>query len=136
MDFPNSLCQLRTSVATCGIFSATSSLFKCFKNSFYSSTGILNQAKHIRCDKFSLYPSLPVTASILEYSATACTSLALDLAVRLIMCGGIEIVGISASLSLSQAYDNYFALLQDTYFREQSIGFSLLHYRYKRSWDC
>jgi len=45
--------QLRTLVATLGIFSAASRLFKRSRSSFYLSIGILNQVERIRYNKQS-----------------------------------------------------------------------------------
>ena len=100
-------------MAILGIFLATSKLFKRSKNSFYLSIGILNQVKHIRYNKrsrltsfyISVYQSLLLKVKavlislftrnrfywVLEYPATAYISLALDLAVRLIIYNSVEI---------------------------------------------
>ena len=48
-------------MAILGIFLAASRLFKCFKNSFYLFTGILNQAKHIKYNKRSRLASFYVS---------------------------------------------------------------------------
>ena len=45
--------QLRTSVATLGIFLAASRLFKHSKNSFCLFIGILNQAERVKYNKWS-----------------------------------------------------------------------------------
>ena len=105
--------QLRTSVATVGIFLAASRLFKRFRSPFYLFTGILNQAERVGYNKRSRSASshmsicrslllkvktvfIPLLTRnrfywVLECLAAACILLALDLAVRLIMRGGVEI---------------------------------------------